>query len=69
MDNLSIINLRNNLKGYRVKSGYSQETLAEKLGVCVSTIKKWEKQPNKMTFEKLAILADLYKCSVKDFFL
>lgn len=69
MDNISITNLRNNLKGYRVKNGYSQEDLAEVLNVHVSTIKNWEKQPNKMTFEKLAKLATLYKCDVKDFFL
>lgn len=69
MDNISITNLRNNLKGYRVKNGYSQEDLANVLNVHVTTIKNWEKQPNKMTFEKLAKLASLYNCEVKDFFL
>lgn len=69
MDNISITNLRNNLKGYRVKNGFSQEDLANVLNVHVTTIKNWEKQPNKMTFEKLAKLASLYNCEVKDFFL
>lgn len=69
MDNISINNLRNNLKGYRVKNGYTQETLAETLNISLATVKNWEKQPNKMTFEKLAKLATLYKCNVKDFFL
>lgn len=69
MDRISITNLRNNLKGYRVKSGYTQPDVAELLGVCVSTVKYWERNPNKMTFEKLTKLATLYKCEVKDFFL
>ena len=69
MDNISITNLRNNLKGYRVKNGFSQEEVALTLDVDVSTVKRWERTPNKMTFEKLAKLATLYKCEVKDFFL
>ncbi len=69
MDSLSISMLRNNLKAYRVKNGYSQEVVADLLGICVSTIKNWERNPEKITFEKLVKLADIYKCSVKDFFL
>lgn len=69
MDNLSISALRNNLRAYRVKNGFTQEDVAEKLEVCVSTVKYWERNPNKLTFEKLVKLAQLYNCSVKDFFL
>ena len=69
MDTLSISMLRNNLRAYRVKNGYSQENVAELLGICVSTVKNWERNPNKMTFEKLVKLAEIYKCNVKDFFL
>lgn len=68
MDNLDIEALKNNLKGYRVRKGLSQEELADLLEVSVSTVKNWEKCPHKMTFEKLAILAKHYGVSVNDFF-
>lgn len=69
MNNLSIDELRNNVKAYRVKNGYTQPDVAKLLGVSISTYKNWERRPNKMTFEKLARLAEIYKCNVKDFFL
>lgn len=68
MENLNIEALRNNLKGYRVKKGLTQEDLAEVLGVNVSTVKNWEKSPHKMTFEKLALLAKHYGVSINAFF-
>lgn len=69
MDSLSIQLLRNNLRAYRVKNDLTQDNVADRLGVCTDTIKNWERNPNKMTFEKLVRLANLYKCEVKDFFL
>ena len=68
MENLDIEVLRNNLKGYRVRKGLSQEDLAELLNVSVGTVKNWEKAPHKMTFEKLVVLAKHYDVSVNDFF-
>lgn len=68
MENLDIDVLRNNLKGYRVRKGLTQEDLAELLDVHVSTVKNWEKAPEKMTFEKLAVLANHYGVSINDFF-
>lgn len=68
MEKLNIEVLRNNLKGYRVRKGLTQEDMAEILGVSVSTVKNWEKEPHKMTFEKLALLAQHYGVSVNAFF-
>ena len=69
MDNISINVLKNNLRAYRIKNGYSQADVADQIGVSVSTFKNWERKPNKITFEKMAKLAKLYNVSVKDFFL
>lgn len=68
MNEIVIDRLRRNLKGIRVKSGYTQETAAEKLQVSRETMFRWEKEPEKMAFVKLAELAKLYNCSVVDFF-
>lgn len=68
MENLNIELLRNNLKGYRVRKGLSQENIAQLLGVSVSTVKNWERAPHKMAFEKLALLAKHYGVPVSAFF-
>lgn len=69
MDTLSIKELRNNIRAFRIKNDYSQADVAVMLGISLRAYKYWEQAPNKMTFEKLAKLAEIYKCSVKDFFL
>lgn len=60
--------LRNNLRGYRVKAGLTQINVAHELGVSQSTIKYWEREPQKLPFDKLAVLSQLYNVKVTDFF-
>ena len=68
MNNISIETLRRNIKSYRVKAGYTQEAAADELEVTRETMFRWEKEPQKMAFIKLARMAELYNCSVNDFF-
>ena len=68
MNTISVESLRKNIKGLRVKAGYTQDQAAEKLELSKETIYRWEKEPQKMPITKLAVLAQLYNCTVNDFF-
>lgn len=68
MNNISVNVLKRNIKSYRVRAGYTQETAADVLNITRETMFRWEKEPQKMPFIKLALLANLYNCSVNDFF-
>ena len=48
------------LKELRKKNGYTQVTLAEKLGVSKGTIAMWEVGKRKPDFETLCILSELF---------
>lgn len=68
MNKISIETLKRNIKGLRVKAGFTQDQAADALLLSKETIFRWEKEPQKMPIIKLALLADLYHCSVNDFF-
>lgn len=68
MEHIDFTQLKNNLQAYRVKKGLSQQEAADILQISLSTMKNWEKNPQKMTFEKLLVLANLYQVKVSDFF-
>lgn len=68
MNKMSFETIRRNIKSLRVKAGYTQETAAEELEVSRETMFRWEKEPQQMPITKLAKLADLYECSIYDFF-
>lgn len=68
MSENSIEVLRNNLKGYRVKAGFTQMSAAEALGVSVTTFNRWEQKPEKLDFDKFIKLASLYSVPISDFF-
>lgn len=68
LNKISFEALRKNIKGLRVKAGYTQVQAAEELELTKETIYRWEKEPQKMPIVKLAVLANLYNCSVNDFF-
>lgn len=61
--------LKKNMKFARLKSGYTQEDVADKLYVSRETVFRWEKLPEKMSFEKLVEVANLYNAKVTDFFM
>ncbi|MBS7369261.1 MAG: helix-turn-helix domain-containing protein [Oscillospiraceae bacterium] len=54
----------NNLKLYRKKSGYTQEQIAEKLGVSRQAVAKWENGDSLPDIENVIALADLYEVTV-----
>lgn len=53
-----------NLKMFRKKSGYTQEEIAEKLGVTRQAVAKWERGETSPDVEYCIMLAELYGTSV-----
>lgn len=54
----------NNLKIFRKKSGYTQEQIAEKIGVSRQAIAKWENGDAMPDVENIIALADVYEVTV-----
>ena len=52
------------LKMYRKQSGFSQEDIAEKLGVSRQAVAKWEKGESLPDIESCMALADIYGTTV-----
>lgn len=68
MKQISNEQISNNLKGYRVKAGMTQEKAAEKLGVDKRTIINYETNAGNVKLSTYAKLAELYDCNLCDFF-
>ena len=60
------MSLGNSLSKSRKKSGYSQEEVAEKLGVSRQTISKWELNETLPDLYQSKKLANLYNISLDD---
>lgn len=69
MKELDFEKLRLKMKSARVGAGLTQDDVAEKLGIHRQTIVNWENHPEKMSFEKLKVLANLYGITSTDFFM
>ena len=54
----------NNLKIYRTQCGYTQEEVAEKLGVSRQAVAKWERGETVPDIENCIALADMYGTTV-----
>lgn len=54
----------NNLKLFRKKHGYTQEQIAEKIGVSRQAVAKWEKGEALPDIENILALADIYNVTV-----
>lgn len=54
----------NNLKVYRMKSGMTQEEIAEKLGVSRQSVAKWERGESLPDIECCLALADIFGITV-----
>ena len=54
------------LKQYRLKEGFSQEQLAEKIGVSRQAITKWETKRGLPDVENMIILAELFKLALDE---
>ena len=50
----------------RKKNGYSQEELAEKLGVSRQSVSKWESNNTYPETDKIIQIANLFDCSMDD---
>lgn len=60
------MNLGNNLFQSRKKTGLSQEIVAEKLGVSIQTISKWETDETVPDIYQAKKLAELYNLSLDE---
>lgn len=58
----------NNLKSYRIRAGYTQDKMAELLGISRVTYCDYEVNPQKVKVETLQQIADVLKCKLSDFF-
>lgn len=69
MEEIVVDVLKRNMKALRVKAGYTQQDVADKLFMSRESVFRWEKDPENMTFIKLVELSKLYNCSFYDFFM
>ena len=53
MREIIVETLKRNIKSLRVRAGYTQEEVAEKLELSRETVFRWEKDPQKMPAIKL----------------
>lgn len=67
MDNVNIV-LAENIQNFRKKFGFTQEELAEKLGVTFQAVSKWENAKSTPDISFLPIMADLFDCSIDQLF-
>lgn len=54
----------NNLKLFRKQNGFTQEQIAEKLGVSRQAVAKWERGESVPDIENVVALADIYEVTV-----
>ncbi len=54
----------NNLKFFRKQNGFTQEQIAEKLGVSRQAVAKWERGESVPDIENVVALADIYEVTV-----
>ena len=55
--------MRNNMRAERVRLGLTAQQVADKLGVHVNAVLKWERGESEPLGENLINLGKLYKCS------
>lgn len=60
------MSIGNNLKKLRQKHGFSQELLAEKLGISRQAISKWENETSKPSTGNLIKITNLYEVDIED---
>lgn len=54
----------NNLKFFRKKNGYTQEQIAERIGVSRQAVAKWENGEAMPDVENIIALADIYEVTI-----
>ena len=61
--------ITNNMKSYRVKFGYTQEKMADLLGISRATYCDYEVNPQTVRIETFKKMADILQCELADFFI
>lgn len=56
--------MNNNIASERVRLGWSQEDLANKLDASRETVKKWESGESPIKSSMLVAMSDLFGCSI-----
>lgn len=56
------------IKEYRIKNGFTQKDLADKLHVTYQAVSKWENNLAEPSFETLEEICKLFNCSITEFF-
>ena len=59
----------NNMKSYRNRLGYTQEKMADLLGVSRTTYCDSETNPQNVRIETFKKMADILQCELSDFFI
>lgn len=54
--------LGNNIKAQRIKSGYSQQEVADKLNITRQTVSSWEVNRTEPTMGNIEMMAKLFHC-------
>ena len=67
MGNTNIV-LAANIQKFRKQCGFTQEELAEKLGVTFQAVSKWENAKSAPDILFLPVMADLFNCSIDELF-
>ena len=67
MENVNVVLAANILK-YRKKSGFSQDELAQKLGVTFQAVSKWENAKAAPDIAFLPRMADIFGCGIDELF-
>ena len=60
------IEIANRLQKLRKENGYSQEELADKLGISRQAVSKWERAESSPDTDNLIVLAKLYNISLDE---
>ena len=55
----------NIIRDKRIEKGYSQDTLAKKIGVERSTVAKWETYKSVPATKQLIKLAEIFNCTIR----
>lgn len=60
--------ISSNIRAYRARMGYSQQDMADKLGVSRISYNDYEVNPQKLKVATLTKIADILNCNLEDFF-
>lgn len=60
--------VRNNIRYYRIRSGLSQQNVADRLGISRVRYCNYEVDPSLIKISTLTKLSDVLGCKLRDFF-